>query len=510
MNTAIKFVGGVATTENLTGSCTAMEIKLGKRTTVFLVDAGLVQGDNKNFFKNNNRILENVDPKKVDYVIVTHAHIDHVGLLPLLVSKGFRGRIMCTQATADLMPIMLDDSYKVQKEMAAKRLRRDKAHAGFNPNKKKPQPKRRFGRDGTGRKKEALQLFEYKDVEKTIGLIYRADFGSDHSVKLSKGITLRFVPSGHILGGAVCVIEVTNPRDNSRSRLAFSGDLGRQDGLLLFPPEKLDKPVDFYFTESTYGAKNHPKRAGEISKLFQMISDAKEQGKKVIIPSFALQRSQELIHLLSAAMERGEIPQLPIYLDSPMAIKITGVFAKYWDINSFSNKYALKFNPFCENTNQFLKFVNEPEDSIRLAHETGPLIVIASSGMCDAGRIRDHLRFNLSNDKAIICLVGFMAPTSLGAKLQNKPLYIKMNEDTILIKAEIVHFESFSAHADSDELADYAASAIGDNKAAQMIFILHGEQEGGIALQQKLQGEFHDRNINISLPEIGDYVELDL
>ncbi|MFA6525820.1 MAG: MBL fold metallo-hydrolase [Candidatus Buchananbacteria bacterium] len=508
MDVSLKFLGGLATTENLTGSCTAIEVKRGKQTTVFLIDAGLVQGDNKNFLRNNRRILEYVEPKRIDFVILTHSHIDHIGLLPLLVSRGFRGRIVCTEQTADLMPIMLEDSYKVQKGLACRNERRNKARANAGSFKKRSKQKEKVGKSRNSQPHQREQLFQFEDVQKTLKLIYSASYGKQ--IKLAKGITLQFHPSGHILGGAICTIETIDPRNKNRSRLAFSGDLGRQEGLLLLPPEKLNIPVDYWFTESTYGGKQHPSRTEEISKLFGLIAEAEKEGKRIIIPSFALQRTQELIYLLSAAMERNEIPRIPINLDSPMAIAITEVFAKYWDLGAFSNKFLLGFNPFSENTNPNLKFHRSPEESAELMRQPAPRIIIASSGMCDAGRIRDHLRANLGSEMAIICLVGYMAPTSLGAKLKKKPLFVQMNEDNIKIQSKIEHFESFSAHADSVELVNYAQSVFSGNKRSLNIIILHGETDNGKSLKDKLEERFRGRDVAILLPKLGDSMTLPL
>lgn len=489
----MSFLGGLATTDNLTGSCTAIESRCGKKKTAFLVDCGLVQGDLKNFFANNTRILDSIDPKQIDFVIVTHAHIDHIGLLPLLVNKGFSGKIICTRQTADLMQIMLEDSYKVQKEAAKRSIRKDKA-ANRTRKLKRTMLKSRTP-------KETRILFTDKNVARTIGLIHRSGFDFGVPIKLAHEITLKFHNAGHILGSAQCEMEITDPKSRKKIRLGFSGDLGRTDGILLYPPAKISKPVNFWFTESTYGGKSHPDRASEISRLWQLIIGAKHDGKKIIIPSFALERSQEIIYLLTAAMQSGDIPELPIYLDSPMAIRITEVFAKHWDLGAFKDISNLSFNPFNEE-NRYLKFVRTPEESTILVAKSEPMIVIASSGMCDAGRVRDYLRAGLPSDQTIVCLVGYMTKTSLGKKLKDGLGKVRMNDHEIIVKAKIESFESFSAHADHAVLTAYADSAMGrESSLDRRVFILHGEENSGLSLKNELDAKFKNQSIGVFLPQ---------
>lgn len=502
ISTSMCFFGGVASANNLTGSCTAVTIERSKRYVYFLIDTGMIQGNARDFMSVNRRILENVDPEKVDYVIITHAHIDHVGLLPLLVNHKFKGKVICTKQTAELMRIMLEDSYKIQAEMLSKNEQQSKnAHY---PKKRKGRNFRLSGisgRENKGPRKFKL-LYNMKDIGKTLGQIHAIDFGKDNEYKLSVGIMVHFIQSGHVLGGAVCIIETTDPRTNKHSRIAFSGDLGRNDGFLLNPPDRIAGPVNVLAIESTYGGTVHPQKNDEILRLYEIITEAHRLNKKIIIPSFALQRSQELVYLLSAAMEENKIPPLPIYLDSPMATRITQVFAEHWSGSSFRNIFGLKFNPFSEDENTHLTFVMDPDESASLVRKTGAFIVISSSGMCDAGRVREHLRGNLQNSQAIICLVGYMIPSSLGRKLQDKQPIIRMNNEEIEVKAEINVFKSFSAHPDCNELAEYARLAIRDIEAAQTIFILHGEAESGAALQERLTEMFEGQGVSVERPNL--------
>lgn len=491
MDVTLEFLGGLATTNNLTGSCTAISVGCGKKTTTILVDVGLVQGDVKNFFTNNSKLLKSINPAKVDYVIITHAHIDHVGLLPFLVNNGFKGKVLCTKQTADLIPIMLADSYKIQRELAKRKCQ----HADEKPRNK----------DRTS--KETGPLFTERDVAKAINLIMKSGLTYKEQVKLSNQVTLKFYASGHILGGAISVLTMTEPKSKKILRLGFSGDLGRQEGMLLYPPAIVKEPLDCWFTESTYGNKHHPERQPEVDELFATITGAAANGKKIIIPSFALQRSQELIYLLTLAMKSGKIPDIPIYLDSPMSVKLTEVYAKYWDLGSFKNKHTLDFNPFNEE-NPYVKFITDYDESIKLASTSGPLIVISGSGMCDAGRVRNHLRVNLPSDRTIVCLVGYMSPASLGRKLQGNPAKVNMNGQEVIIKAQIKLFQSFSAHADCIELVDYAKAVLSVDATGQTIFILHGEETGSANLKQLLEAEFSPDGTQVIVPKEKEKVKM--
>lgn len=492
MDFSFTFLGGLASTGNLTGSCTAVEVRCGKHTTTFLVDIGLVQGDIKHFFGNNTKILKNITPSNIDYIVLTHAHIDHVGLLPLLVNKGFRGKVLCSQPTADLLPIMLADSHKIQKELA----KRFCLRVAKRPKKQQRQTK-----------KESGLLFTDNDVAKSIDLILKAGFTFETQIKLSNQVSLKFYPSGHILGGAICVFTINDPKSKKIVHIGFSGDLGRQKGMLLKPPKIVKEPIDYWFTESTYGDKIHPERKVEIEELFQLLTEAARDGRKVIIPSFALQRSQELIYLLTSAMHNGAIPKMSIYLDSPMSIKLTAVFAKYWEIGAFRNKRSLDFNPFNEENN-YLKFVTEEEDSLKLSDKSGAHIVISGAGMCDAGRVRNHLRANLPRKEAIVCLVGYMSSGSLGRKLKDGLKIIRMNDVEVVVLATIKSFDSFSAHADSAELVSYAQSVVSKTSASQSIFILHGEEAGGTSLKDLLDQEFRGTGVKVLIPKDADMTKV--
>ena len=519
----VKILGGTADGDDLTGSCILLTIKQGKNITRLLIDAGLIQCSPKEFFVRNRAILKELKPNQLDGVIVTHAHTDHTGRLPLLVNHGFgeTSRIICTTATAKIIGVMLADSAKIQAETCHSIKASAKAEA-------KPARSRRVSRDQLAlgkhdkmKKKRADQksapaeepLYTMEDVEKTCSLIKNGGYEYQEWIKLfNHGVSLKFYQSGHVLGGAICIIKVKTKTGDIH--IGFSGDLGRIDDIILPPPAMVEEKVDYWFTESTYGGKVHPQRDDEIKQLLQLVREAVAQKRKVIIPSFALERAQVLLYLLSYYMYIGEIPEIPIYLDAPMASIITEIFAESWDDGMFVGQEKLPFNPFNQDENKFFKVVSSQLDSLDLVKTAGPYIVIAGSGMCDAGRVRDHLRAGLGNPNVTVCLVGYMARNSLGRKLKDGLPLVNMNKQEIVIKAKIVCFDSFSAHADSPFLGSYAKS-LADNPEAghelQKVFIVHGEENSSAFLKLELIEALADMQYplkNIIIPKLNDEIIL--
>lgn len=488
-NIRVQFLGGLAG-DNLTGSCILLTVIYKKQISKFLIDAGIIQYGFKESFKKNREILDQLRPRGLDAIILTHSHIDHVGRVPLLVKHGFggqKGRIITTEATASLLPVMLEDSAKIQAidsehlktKVVLENLKNFKDHGG----KKKRsyyQTKREMIKNSDG---DLDPLYDLDDVKATCTLIKNGGFPYKIWIKLAKGINLKFYPSGHVLGGAICVIGIQDK--NKEIFIGFSGDLGRQDGIILPPPEMVEEELSYWVSESTYGGSTHPGRDEEISQLLKLITRASNEKKKVIIPSFALERAQEIVYLLSYYMKIGKIPVMPIYLDSPMAKKITEIFSRNWDLKMFEGQEALDFNPFSVDQNPYLKTIDDQESSLALIKEPGPYIVIAGSGMCNAGRVRDHLRSGLGQKQTIVCLVGYMAKRSLGRELKDGQPIVRMNRIEIAVKAEIAVFDSFSAHADSPFLTSYA-NYIASNRKLKKIFLNHGEGQGATSLKLEM------------------------
>lgn len=511
MKAEVNFLGGVA--GSLTGSCSLLTVTEGKKTFKVLIDAGLVQCGFRDSIKTNQEILKQLKPSQVDYIILTHPHIDHIGRLPLFIKNGFEGEIICTKGTRNLLKPMLEDSAKIQMVEAAyynkkllKMEERGEVKLSFqktNRRIKGKNKKREKGENyfenlysseninsslGSKKKTYVEPLYSHKDVE---ALHRFVNNGYDYHrwIKLSKFISVKFYHSGHVMGGAVVVVRLSSKSKGVKPNdvyLCFSGDLGRRDGIILPPPEIINEPVDFLFLESTYGGRTHPNRDQEIEKLLDLIKESSESKKRVIIPSFALERSQEIVYILSYYMDQGVIPSIPIYLDSPLGSKITETFAEAWDQKMFSDQDRVTFNPFDPKSNPYFNIISEQKESDALIASSKGYIVIAGSGMCDAGRVRGHLRANLGKSDTIVCLVGYMALNSLGRNLK-EGLPIKMNGEAIEVKAKVISFDSFSAHADEPFLIDYAVKVLSKDKTrTKTVFLVHGDESAAAILGHSL------------------------
>lgn len=523
MKAKINFLGGVA--GNLTGSCTMLTINEGKKTFRILIDAGLIQCGFKDSIKNNQEILKQLNPSQIDYIILTHSHVDHIGRLPLFVKHGFKGEIICTKGTRNLLKPMLEDSAKIQAVEAAyfnKKLlkieERGEVKLSFQKhNRNKKGKNNKNGEDyfenlySSESLKSSLSkdsssyvepLYSLRDVDNLQKFI-KHDHDYHNWIKLFKTVNVKFYHSGHVMGGAVVVLRINSkPKD---IYLCFSGDLGRKDGIILPPPEVITEPVDYLFLESTYGGRTHPERDQEIEKLLDLVRKSAEEKGRIIIPSFALERSQEIIYLLSYYMDQKVIPFVPIYLDSPLGSKIMTTFAEAWRKGMFSDQDKIKFNPFCQKSNPYFKITSEQKDSDALISSSNNYIVVAGSGMCDAGRVRGHLRANLGKANTTVCLVGYMAGNSLGRNLK-EGLPIKMNGEEIKVKAEVVSFDSFSAHADSPFLVDYAKIILAKDKARlKTVFLVHGDESSAQNLQNELLLNLSNK-ISVKIPKLNEEV----
>lgn len=516
--TRLQFLGGVAGV-NLTGSCYLLEIEQGKRRTKILIDIGLVQCGFRDSLEKNQAILQEIDPKKIDFIILTHSHIDHVGRLPLLAKYGFAGRIICTEGTRYLIRAMLDDSAKIQMNEAGYNNARALKDSHSQKNKGCSRDLLTRGNFDRIKRKNKKQngkahhqpLYGMEDVETVDGLIKNGGFEYYEWIRLTHGISLKFYPSGHVMGGGIVVIKLeSEPKD---IQICFSGDLGRNDGVILPPPELVDEEIDYLILESTYGGKRHPDQKEEVKKMLDLVKRAAKNDRKIIIPSFALERVQEMIYRLSCYMQEGEIPVVPIFLDSPLAAKITSAFSKGWRQGMFVDQERLAFNPFDPEENPYFQIVSGVEESNALIAKAGKHIIIAGSGMCDAGRIRGYLRANLSKASTIVALVGYMVEGSLGRKLKDGLPSVRMNDEEIIVQAEIISFESFSAHADGAFLAAYAQSVIMNNNTDgnRKIFLVHGEGESALNLKADIENSLPEnlsKKVKIMIPKINQKEEI--
>lgn len=459
----IKFIGAAQT---VTGSMHLIEVNNKK----FLLDCGLYQGKRKEAFE-INRKFEYFSPEEIDFVILSHAHIDHAGNLPSLVKKGFKGNIYSTFATKDLATVMLMDSAHIQEkdvEFVNKRRKKQKKNL-FEP------------------------LYTEDDARETLKHFVGVNYY--HEVEIAEGIKLSFVDAGHILGSAVTFLRINE--DGRVIHLGFSGDLGRPNLPILKDPEKIPD-VEFFICESTYGGRKHENPMDAESRLTEVIKKAVEKRSKIIVPSFSVGRTQELVYALHKIFDANLAPRIPVYVDSPLAVNATEVFRLHPEC---FDKETAKFiveqkDPFGFNQ---LNYITAVEDSKALNEYDGPFMIISSSGMCEAGRILHHLLNNIENPDNIVLMVGYAAQHTLGRRIIEKQPSVKIFGDELNLNAEVIVMESFSAHADTDELINYCDQF--DKSRMQNLFLVHGEFDQQEIFSQKLKSIGFT---NITIPKSGE------
>jgi len=443
----------------VTGSCYLIET--GK--TKFLVDCGMFQGS-KEITRLNYEDFD-FDPSEIDFVLLTHAHIDHSGLLPKLVSKGFSGAIYATPATIDLCKVMLEDAASTMlREVQDENKRR--LRAGL------PAREPLYGKD---------------DVKATSRLFSRAQY--DKQYTLPGGISFVMRDAGHIIGSAIIELFADG------RKLVFSGDLGQIGNSIVRDPTIIEE-ADYVFIESTYGDRLHEDFEGRDDLLLKYAKETYKKGGKLMIPAFAVERTQELLYSLNRLASSRNFPNMPIFLDSPLAIKATSVFSKYPEY--YDEEAAALKDPFGLKN---VKFTPKTEDSIMLNDSTKPCIIIAGSGMCTGGRIRHHFKHGLWNPKNTVLFVGFQAEGTLGRYILEGSKLVKMMGMEIAVKADIRRIDGFSAHADYNGLLKWVK---GFKKKPKVIFVVHGEPKASQALSEKLGAE----EFTCKLPVMKQTVEL--
>ena len=431
----IKFCGA---DQNVTGSRHLVTINEKN----ILLDCGMVQGGNRDKAREMNETFL-FEASEVDYVIISHAHIDHVGMLPRLVKLGFRGKVFCTKATKAVAEVLLLDS----------------AHIQF-------QDAKYYNKNNKG-KKERKPLYTDKEVHKAMELFETYEYFQ--KFKIDEGIWVTFYDAGHVLGSAVVAVDFKE--EGEYKRLAFTGDLGRKYMPILNDPYQIDH-ADYLITESTYASRLH----GSISTVYEQmtwaINDVVERGGKIIIPGFSFERTQALVYVLHELYNQKKIPKIPIYVDSPLSVEISKVFDRfkdYYDDETFRDFLDKKQNPFYF---EEIKYIKTVEDSKKLNFVNKPCIIISASGMCEAGRIQHHLKNHMGDPKNMILVVGFMAKGTRGRMIVEGRRKIKIHGQEHPLKADVVVVNAFSAHADKLELLEYIKN-ISDLKN---IFIVHGEE----------------------------------
>ncbi len=457
----VKFLGAA---QEVTGSMHLLDTPAGK----ILIDCGMYQGRRAEARERNERL----PPEAVgaDVVILTHAHIDHSGSLPTLCKRGFKGRIWATPATRDLCSYMLRDSARIQVGDAAYLNKRN----ADDPDWVQIQP-----------------IYDEDDAEHAIGRFADANY----SVRFEPlpGVSAVFFDAGHILGSAQVAIEVAG------RRLVFSGDLGRRGLPILRDPEDPGR-ADYVFMESTYGNRAHSPIGEMHDDLARVIAETVSHKGKVIIPAFSVGRTQEIVYALHQLWSEGRVPELPMFVDSPLSVNVTEVFRKHPECYDEETRAFVEKNgnPF---TFSALKYISEREESMKLNSLPGPAIIIASSGMCEAGRILHHLKNNVGDQKNTILIVGYQAQHTLGRRLIEKRPRVRILGVERDVFAKVVVLNAFSAHGDKHDLREYAKG----RKGARGIFLIHGEPDQQGPLAETLG---HD-GLPVTIPKVGDVVPLD-
>ncbi|MBC6990538.1 MBL fold metallo-hydrolase RNA specificity domain-containing protein [Hymenobacter sp. BT491] len=447
----------------VTGSKYVLTLDRGRNRQQLLVDCGLFQGLQELRQRNHEPLpLVAAD---LEAVVLTHAHIDHSGYLPKLVKDGFQGPIFCTDATADLLRILLLDSAKLQEEEAAF------ANA-----------------EGYSKHHPAEPLYTVADAEQVLALLESAPY--NQTLQVTDQVQVIFRDAGHILGSAI--VEMTLQGARQSKKLVFSGDLGRYNNPVLFDPTPV-KEADVLLVESTYGDRNTRIEDPE-AELARLINEAVERGGVLLIAAFAVGRTQTLLYYLKKLRQEGRVPQIPVYVDSPMGIRVTSLFRQH----PTAHRLGLN-NPFDFSG---LHFVSDQQQSKALNRLTGPAIIISASGMCTGGRIVHHLHNRLPRPQDTLLLVGYQAEGTRGRSLQDGEKQIKMFGEWVPVRCHVTELDGFSAHADRSELLRWLR---GFSQAPKRTFVVHGEPLAAESLAQALR---HDRGwSSVIVPE---YLESDV
>lgn len=448
--------------QTVTGSMHHVEAG-GKR---YLLDCGLYQGRRQDAFERNSHFPFPVS--SIDAVILSHAHIDHSGNLPTLVHNGYTGPIYTTPATVDLCLAMLADSaYLQQKDVEFCNRRRDHRRA--------------IGRDD----RECVPLYDIEDAEHTYPLFQPVQLGELKQV--TEGLRYKTYDAGHMLGSTAMILEADG------IRLAFSGDVGRHGLPIIRDPQPLD-PVDYLIMESTYGDRLHKPLENVAEKLAHVVSRTAGRGGKIIVPSFAVGRTQQLVLLLHQLMKANRIPSIPIFVDSPLAVNATEVFRKHPECY---DEEARKF--LMEGDDPFgffrLRYIREVNESKGLNDLRGPFLVIAASGMCEAGRILHHLRNNIEDPRNTILITGFQAEHTLGRKILEGNAEVPIFGEPMRLRAEVVALDELSGHADQKELIEWMRPFA---HGLKKVFLVHGEPAQGAALAQVIEREYRIETVQPS------------
>ncbi len=463
----LTFCGAAGTT---TGSQHLLEVN-GKR---ILLDCGLYQGSRKEAYDINCR-FPYYNPATVDSVILSHAHIDHSGNLPNLTKSGFKGNIYATHATRDLCQIMLADSARIQ-EGDIEWLNKHRLRQGL----------------------AAVEpIYTEQDAERCLRQF--VSLGYDRPLLVADGVTLTFVDAGHIIGSAQVLLEIHDREDGKTKRFLFSGDVGRGGNEVLRDPVAVPD-VDFLLMESTYGGRTHEAPPGMGGHFAHIMREAIARGGKILIPAFAVERTQQVLFVLHELFTKKEIPEVPVFVDSPLAVSATEIYRLHPD--SFNEEV---YHTLFERQNPFgfdhLTLVRSVIASKALNDVEGVAIIISASGMCEAGRILHHLKNNIENPRTTVLFVGYCADRTLGRRIRDGEAVVQILGESHRVRAKIETVDSFSGHADHSELLGYF-DRTGGKKSR--VWLVHGEAENAGILREALSAR-HDGTVEVGMP--GEEVE---
>ncbi len=462
----IRFHGAAHT---VTGSQHLLEVN-GHR---LLLDCGLYQGRRQETYSRNLNF--EYDPRSVNAVILSHAHIDHCGNLPNLVKNGYDGPIYATRATADLATIMMADSGRIQESDAefVNRKKMDRGEPLIEP------------------------LYTEADAQHAANLFRGVDYGKPFEPV--PGVAAKFVEAGHILGSAAISLEIEEK--GRKIRFWFSGDIGRY-GLPLLRDPVLPEPADYLLMECTYGDKKHNDPSAAFDEFREVVKRTVNRSGKVIIPAFAVGRTQELVYHLNMMMHEGDVPYIPVFVDSPLAVNASDVFMRHREVFDAETRKFVEEARHPALDFKMLTYVRSVEESKALNKRTDPMVIISASGMAEAGRILHHLRNNIENPNNTVCIVSWQAPHTLGRRLADREKQIKIFGEPYTVRAEVATIGGLSGHAGQDLLVKYATAV---KKTVKKTFLVHGEERAAVPLMEKLSEQ---KMREVFYPDLHDSTEI--
>jgi metallo-beta-lactamase family protein len=459
----IRFLGAA---REVTGSCYLLTLPKGK----LLVDCGFVQGGGDS--RDRNREPFAFDPREISFLFLTHAHLDHSGLIPRLVKEGFTGRIITTTATADLIGPMLLDSGKIQENDAERMSRKSLRRGGVT----------------------VEPLYTAEDAEKVLPLVDRVQYGQ--IIDTGVGVRAGFTDAGHILGSGSLALWL--PGDGGEKKIIFSGDIGKSGNPIINDPSRATE-ADYVIMESTYGDRLHKSFVDSVNELAEAIRTTFAQGGNVLIPAFAIGRTQDILYILNRLVREGKLPKLTVYVDSPLAEKATRIYLHHAELYDEEAKRLLKGGTIGDAIT--VRFTHSAEESMAINKVKSQAVIIAGSGMCEGGRIGHHLKHNLWRPECSIVFVGFQAKGTLGRRIVDGASPVMIWGEEIAVKARVWTIGGFSAHGDRQELLAWLSAF----KSRPSVFVTHGEEQAALTFADLVRQRY---GFTVQVPELGQQFEM--